>query len=190
MTSYDPRVAAAFDAVPRRDYLPAEVADQAGEDVPLSLGHRSTNSQPSTVAAMLELLGVATGDRVLDVGAGSGWTTALLAHLTGPEGRVTGVELVPELVEQAAARLEGSGMPWATVHPALPGVLGWPDSGPYDRILVSAMATSVPSELTDQLADRGRMVLPVRGRMIVVERHGDEVKQWTAEGHYRFVPLR
>ena len=190
MTPAGDRVRAAFAAVPRRDYLPAHQVARADEDVPLRIGHDATSSQPSTVATMLELLDPRPGDRVLDVGAGSGWTTALLAHLVGPTGQVVGVELVPELVAEAAVRLRRSGMRWLTVEVPAPGVLGHPAQAPYDRVLVSAMARSLPRELVDQLADGGRMVVPVAGRMVVVERHGDEVTERAAPGGYRFVPLR
>lgn len=190
MTSPRSRVEAAFADVPRAAYLPAALVGRAGEDVPLPIGHGATSSQPSTVAGMLELLEVHPGQRVLDVGAGSGWTTALLAHLVGPDGSVLGVELVPQLVEAAAARLEDSGMPWAGIEVAAPGVLGRPGEGPFDRILVSAMSSQVPEELVGQLSGSGRLVLPVAGRMTVVDRDGDEVRIHRAPGHYRFVPLR
>ena len=90
-------VAAAFEAVPRKGFLPSHARSRASFDGPITIGHGQTSSQPRTVAAMLRLLEVRPGDRVLDVGSGSGWTTALLAHLTGPKGVVIGVELVPEL---------------------------------------------------------------------------------------------
>lgn len=190
MSSPRSRVAAAFDAVPRRDHLPAHQVPHADKDVPLRIGHGATNSQPSTVAAMLELLDARPGHRVLDVGAGSGWTTALLGHLVGPQGRVVGVELVPALVASARPRLERSGMPWATIEAPAPGVLGSPEQGPYDRVLVSAMADELPHALADQLAEGGRMVVPVAGRMVVAERSGGRVRERTAPGYYQFVPLR
>ncbi|MFX0537432.1 protein-L-isoaspartate O-methyltransferase family protein [Ornithinimicrobium sp. Y1847] len=190
-TSARGRVARAMEVVPRVDFLPPEARDQAHEDVPLRIGHGATNSQPSTVAAMLELLDACPGHRVLDVGAGSGWTTALLAHLVGGEGSVLGVELVPELAADAQDRVSRSRMPQARVVPAVTGVLGWPTEGPYDRILVSAMAETTPTELVDQLADDGaRMVAPVDGRMLVVDRDGGRTRRWEAPGYYRFVPLR
>jgi protein-L-isoaspartate(D-aspartate) O-methyltransferase len=182
------RVAAAFAAVPREEFLPEGSRRDAAYDGPIPIGHGQTNSQPSSVATMLRLLDVRRGQRVLDVGAGSGWTTALLAHLVGPSGRVVGVELVPELAawgEQNVRRTSGA---WASVREAAPDVLGVPELAPYDRILVSAEAGRVPGELLGQLADPGRMVLPAAGVMTVVDRTGggDEI---TEHGHYRFVPL-
>jgi protein-L-isoaspartate(D-aspartate) O-methyltransferase len=182
------RVSAAFDAVPREEFLPAGSRSQASYDGPLPIGHGQTNSQPRSVAAMLRLLDVRDGQRVLDVGAGSGWTTALLAHLVGPAGLVVGVELVPELAvwgEQNVRRTSGD---WASVREAEPGVLGVPAEGPYDRILVSAEPGRIPGELLDQLGDPGRMVLPVAGVMTVVER-AEGRDRITEHGHYRFVPL-
>lgn len=184
------RVVAALRAAPRAAYLPADLRHRAEEDIPLPLGHGATNSQPSTVTAMLELLDPRPGDRVLDVGAGSGWTTALLAHLVGPRGEVLGVELVPDLARVAAGRIAAAGLTWARVEVPAPGVLGAPQRSPFDRILVSAMAGQVPQPLVDQLADRGRMVAPVQGRMLVLDRDGDEVRRREAPGRYRFVPLR
>lgn len=182
-------VVAAMTAVDRRAFLPADQRAHADEDRPLPLGLGQTNSQPSTVAAMLRLLQVPPGARVLDVGAGSGWTTALLAHLVGPAGRAVGVELEPELAARAAEAVRGTGMPWADVQVARPGVLGRPEDGPYDRILCSASPRRLPGELVDQLADGGRLVLPVGGEMCLVERQGDRVVR-TGHGSYRFVPLR
>ena len=182
-------VQAAMDAVPRQGFLPRRDRARAGYDGPIRIGHGQTNSQPRTVAAMLGLLETHEGDRVLDVGSGSGWTTALLAELTGPSGSVLGVELVPELAEWGASNLARTAYDWASIRAATPGVLGLPDSAPYDRILVSAEATSLPQPLVDQLAEGGRMVVPVRGTMRLVVRHGGDVEV-SRHGSYRFVPLR
>src|SRR5258708_5095943 len=95
----DDRVDEAFQNVPRRNFLPPDLADRAAVDAPLPIGFGQTNSQPYTVGLMLEWLDVQPGNKILDVGAGSGWTTALLAYLTGPKGKVVAVEKVPELVE-------------------------------------------------------------------------------------------
>jgi protein-L-isoaspartate(D-aspartate) O-methyltransferase len=181
------RVADAFAAVPRRDFLPPHQRRFAGQDAPLDLGHGVTNSQPTAVRNMLSLLSVAPGHRVLDVGAGSAWTTALLAHLVGETGEVVGVERLPEILEMGRTHL-GSRFPWASLHQALAGELGWPPGAPYDRVLVSAAASSLPLTLLEQLHVGGVMVVPVQGEMLRVTRTDAEP---VVEGHgrYSFVPL-
>jgi protein-L-isoaspartate(D-aspartate) O-methyltransferase len=99
------------------------------------------------------------------------------------------VELVPELARCAAENVAGYDLPWATVRPADPAVLGVPSEGPYDRILVSAGADEVPSELVDQLAVGARMVIPVAGEMLVVERRPEGEVEVSGHGYYSFVPL-
>lgn len=181
-------VQAAFAAVSRAAFLPADARRRADFDGPILIGHEQTSSQPRTVEAMLRLLAPELGQRVLDVGAGSGWTTALLAHLVGPTGSVRGVERIPELATWAAANVRAAGCRNASVVTAAPGVLGLPDHAPYDRVLVSARTDEVPPALLDQLADPGRLVLPVRSTMTLVERR-DGSDRVTEHGTYRFVPL-
>jgi len=177
----------AFAAQPRADFLPAHARSQASYDGPVRIAAGQTNSQPRTVADMLRLLDLRPGQRVLDVGSGSGWTTALLAHLVGPTGEVLGVELVPELVAFGRANLAATDQPWASITQATAGVLGLPDQAPYDRILVSAEPPELPAELVDQLTEDGIMVIPVAGTMLRVTNPGGHV---TRHGRYRFVPLR
>lgn len=180
-------VSAAFSAVPRAGFLPRRARRRAAYDGPIEIGHGQTNSQPRTVEAMLRLLDVRPGCRVLDVGSGSGWTTALLARLTGPTGEVLGLEVVPELVVTGSDNLRATGFGWASIEQAA-GSLGSPARAPFDRILVSAAARSLPEELVRQLADGGRLVVPVAGTMLLVVRWGDE-RVVTEHGSYRFVPL-
>jgi len=173
----------AFAACPRTDFLPEDQRRFARLDRPLPIGWGQTNSQPTTVRNLLTLLDVRPGQRVLDVGCGSAWTTALLAHLVGPDGEVVGVEIVPGLVTFGRSRL--GERPNARVRQALPGVLGLPDGAPYDRILVSAEARTLPVPLLDQLADDGVLVVPVDGILLEV-RQGPKVIE---RGRYAFVPL-
>ena len=182
----------AFAAVDRADFLLPRDRVDAGYDGPIAIGHGQTNSQPRTVRAMLELLEVDAGHRVLDVGSGSGWTTALLARLVGPSGTVLGVELVPELAEWGAENIAGQDAPRASIRPADPDVLGIPSEAPFDRILVSAAARSLPDELVAQLTDDGVMVVPVNATMTRVRRTGPSPSdvEITTHGSYSFVPLK
>src|SRR3954454_21691001 len=149
------RVAEAFAAMNREWFLPAAERKRAAFDGPLPIGHGQTNSQPRTVEAMLRLLEVKPGQKVLDVGCGSGWTTALLAHLTGPTGRVLGVELAPDLVDFGGANLDAVLLPRASSHEALPGVLGLLGAAPYHRTLVWAMARALPDGLVPNVHTGG-----------------------------------
>ncbi len=191
MTPED-RLDAAFAAVPRTLFLPPDQQRFAGLDRALPLGYGQTGSQPTTVRDMLRLLDLRSGQRVLDVGCGSGWTTALLAHLVGPDGEVLGVEVVPELVGFGRRNLAGCDYPWSSIRAAEPGVLGLPGSAPYDRVLVSAESGTVPRALVRQLLTDGVMVVPVAGRMAVVRRTDpdpDAEPEVELHGHYLFVPL-
>jgi protein-L-isoaspartate(D-aspartate) O-methyltransferase len=184
------RVAEAMRHVDRRGFLPRRLRRRADEDRPLPIGLGQTNSQPRTVAAMLRLLDLRPGHRVLDVGAGSGWTTALMADLVGPSGSVVGVELEPDLAAWAAQNVAVAGCANARVEVVQGGVLGWPSEAPYDRILVSAAARELPRELLDQLADDGVMVCVVGSTMLRVRRGPGGEPAVTEHGYYSFVPLR
>jgi protein-L-isoaspartate(D-aspartate) O-methyltransferase len=178
-------VEAAIASTPRERHLPENQRQYADLDRALPIGYGQTNSQPTTVRAMLRALLVEPGQRVLDVGSGSGWTTVLLARLVGPTGSVIGTERIQELTEMGRTALEAAELPWAQIRQADPDVLGYPDGAPYDRILVSAQGTAVPEELVKQLADDGLMVVPVSGRLLRVRRgHRPEDL-----GGYVFVPL-
>ncbi|WP_341359560.1 protein-L-isoaspartate O-methyltransferase [Georgenia sp. M64] len=187
MGDVDDRVRAAMRAVDRRGFLPRGQRRLAGSDQAVLIGHGATCSQPSTVETMLTMLAPRPGDRCLDVGAGSGWTTALLAHLVAPGGSVVGVEIEPALVGSARANLVAAGYPDVRVTQADPDRLGLPGEAPFDRILVSAEARELPHELLAQLTDGGLMVVPVRGDLLAVDARGDVLDR---HGTYSFVRLR
>ncbi len=153
-------IIAALRAIDRRNFVRPEMRQTAYADTPLPLGYGSTISQPTVVAFMLELLAPATGEWVEDIGSGSGWTTALLAYLVGPTGRVIGVERVPELVLFGQKNLAKYQLPQAEIHQA-GQMIGEPASAPFDKILLSAATTRVPSSLLDQLKSPGTLVLPI-----------------------------
>jgi len=172
----------------RENFLPPDVRHLADADHPVMIGWNATNSQPSTVARMLALLDVQPGDRVLDVGSGSGWTTAILSTLAGEEGTVIGVELVPQLVSYGRERLAETEAR-AEIREAIPGTLGLPEEAPFDRILVSAQASTVPTQLEAQLAEGGRLVVPIAGLMTVVDMREGAPHRREDAGIYSFVPL-
>lgn len=188
MDSTFERVNNAMNRVIRADFLPDYIKHLAAYDGPLTIGENQTNSQPYTVATMLRLLDVQPGHKVLDVGAGSGWTTALLAHLVGKSGQVLGVERHAKLIERAQPALELYNDGQAEIRLAARGVLGLPEEAPFNRILVSAEARRMPDALVEQLTDGGVMVIPVAGKMLRVVRRGDKTETST-HGFFRFVPL-
>jgi len=152
-----PRVRAALAAVPRHAFLPPEEQASAYDNYPRPIGYGQTISQPYIVALMTELLDPAPGDRVLEVGTGSGYQAAVLSRLVA---EVYTVETVPELADAARDRLARMG--YANVHVRLgDGASGWPAFAPYDGVIVTAAAPEIPPALLDQLAPGGRMVIPV-----------------------------
>lgn len=152
----DARVLAALRSVPRHAFVAEAYRDLAYDDTPLPIGSRQTISQPYIVAAMTELARIAPGDKVLEIGTGSGYQTAVLAALGAD---VYSVEIVPELARSARARLAALGYA-ANVREG-DGYAGWPEAAPFDAIVVAVAPQSVPGPLREQLAIGGRMVIPV-----------------------------
>ena len=153
----DRRVLAAFRAVPRALFVPAEAAPQAYLDAPVRIPHGQVTTQPSLIAAMVAALGLTGGERVLEVGTGLGFQTAILARLAR---MVVSVERFADLAAQARANLTAAGVGGVTVVVG-DGTLGVPEHAPYQAIGVAAAAPRVPGPLVEQLADGGRLVHPV-----------------------------
>jgi protein-L-isoaspartate(D-aspartate) O-methyltransferase len=186
-----PRVLDAASRLDRGRFVPPELRHDADADWPLPIGFGQTISQPFVVAYMTERLGLEGDERVLEVGTGSGYQTALLALLAR---QVHSVEIIPELAERArAVLLDELGLANVSLRVG-DGALGWPEEAPFDRILVGAAGPDVPLPLVEQLARGGRMILPVGpgpwGQVLkVVERSADgEVRELDALP-VRFVPL-
>ena len=182
------RIIAAFDKVDRAGFVVPEHRGHPYVDIPLPIGCCQTISQPYTVAFMLELLSPKEGERILDVGSGSGWTAALLSKIVGQKGFVYGVERVPELVRFGRDNVERAGIKNTEIVQA-GDELGLKEKAPFDRILVSASAQELPAELVGQLKAGGTMVIPV-GRAVwkVVRKPAGKTDVEKFEG-FAFVPL-
>jgi len=155
----DPRVLEAMAAVPREYFVPSEERDRAYEDRALAIAEHQTISQPYIVAIMTEALGVGPHDKTLEVGTGSGYQAAILARLTDC---LHTIERLESLAEAAEQRLSALGITGVQFHYG-DGSLGWPEAAPYDRIIVTAAAPSVPPALVEQLAEGGVLVIPLGG---------------------------
>ncbi len=177
-----------FKLVHRKDFLKSGDSRYAEIDAPIPIGYGQTNSQPSTVRQMLAWLDVHDGQKVLDVGSGSGWTTALLSRLVGPSGHVYAVEIVPELVEFGRDNCRRIDVKNAEFYEA-GSSYGLPQYSPYDRILVSAAANSLPLEIIDQLVIGGKAVIPVMDDILEVYKIGGKRFDIVKHPGYIFVPL-
>ncbi len=192
----DARVRAAFGRVSREDFVRGEFRRYADRDAPLPIGEGQTISQPFVVALMLQELNVQPGEKVLEIGAGSGFQTALLCELAAqpdaPHGAtVYAIERSSALAQQAQTVLADLGYsPHLRVGD---GALGWPEAAPYDAIVVSAAAEHVPRPLWEQLADGGRMILPIgpewEGQDLWLIRKHNSSMTIKRMGGVRFVPL-
>lgn len=178
----------AFYAIDRKDFVPKEYLNEVYEDYPLPIGHGQTISQPTTVAFMLELLAPKKREKILDIGTGSGWTTALLSHIVGSEGEVFGVEIIPELVELGRKNIKKYNFKHTKILLADSEKIGYSREAPFDKILVSASAESVPEELIEQLKDGGIMVIPIRDSVWQIKKIGNKINIKKFIG-FTFVPL-
>src|SRR5437016_288343 len=184
----DAAVLAAMTAVPRHEFVPPELRSHAYDDLPLPIGGGQTISQPYMVAAMTAALHLQPGDRVLEIGTGCGYQAAVLSRLVK---EVFTIERRPELAASASATLARLGSPNVHVHCG-DGTLGLPELAPFDAILVAAAAPAPPQPLLAQLAEGGRMIIPVgdsdNQELQLIEKRGGKFSTKMLEG-CRFVPL-
>lgn len=178
----------AFDDVPRHRFVPSGVQHRAYEDTALPIGQGQTISQPWVHARYLESLGLTGRERVLEIGTGSGFQTALLTKLAG---QVFSIERIGALAEQARLNLKACGIE-SVVQRVGDGTLGWPEFAPFDAILVGAASPEVPQPLLDQLAVGGQLLIPIGGReeqqLLRIRRTAEGLERQTLEA-MRFVPL-
>jgi protein-L-isoaspartate(D-aspartate) O-methyltransferase len=186
---HDPHVLDAMETVPRHEFVPEDCLALAYSDGPLPIGYGQTISQPYIVAVMTELLELQPGDKVLEIGTGSGYQAAILAELTD---NVYTVEIIPELAEAARTRLERLG--YSTIETLnADGYYGWAEYAPYDVIIVTAAPDHIPQPLVDQLEDGGRMVIPVgpvgwyQTLWLITKENGET--EYHNKGGVQFVPL-
>lgn len=183
----DARVLQAMEAVPRHEFVPKGSISQAYDDHPLHIGHGQTISQPYIVALMSEVLQLEQSDRVLEIGTGSGYQAAVLAELVD---EVYSIEIVEPLGTEAAERLKRLGYDNVNVRIG-DGYKGWPEKAPFDAVIVTAAPETVPQALVEQLAEGGRMVLPVgvgiQELLLVEMKNGKAVERHITS--VRFVPM-
>ena len=184
------RIISAFRKIKRVDFVREQEKKYANIDEPLPIGEGQTISQPLTVAFMIELLRPEPGNKILDVGYGSGWTTALLAEIIR-KGKIYGIEILPELKKFGEKNISKYNFIKKGVVELFEGdgSKGLPDKAPFDRILVSASAEEIPKALKEQLKENGRMVIPVRNSIYLIERKADKFRKKEFFG-FRFVPLK
>jgi protein-L-isoaspartate(D-aspartate) O-methyltransferase len=188
-----PPIIRAFEKVPRHEFVPENVRGYSYADQPLPIGFGQTISAPSMIAIMMETLDLRRGQRVLEIGAGSGYNAALLAEVVGKEGKVVTIERLEELAEFARENLRRTGYERIKVVVG-DGTLGYPQGAPWDRILVTACAPELPRPLIQQLAVGGKLGAPVgRQHMFqtwTIAEKGKEGKlKITEHGGCAFVPL-
>jgi len=186
----DPRVLEALRATPRHWFVPDAVAAHAYDDEPLPIGSDQTISQPYIVALMTELLALQPGEKVLEIGTGSGYQAAVLSEITP---HVFTIEIVPELARRAQETFDRHGYRTIQAREG-DGYAGWPEHAPFDAIVVTAAPPSVPPALLQQLAPEGRLCIPV-GRspqeqeLLVITKHADGTTSERAVAPVRFVPM-
>ncbi|MDO9231311.1 MAG: protein-L-isoaspartate O-methyltransferase [bacterium] len=185
----------AFSEISRVEFLPQDLEQEFMADVALPIGHGQTISQPKTIATILELLDSQRGQNVLDIGSGSGWTTALLCYIVGKKGHVIALERIEELMEWGKNNVKKyrnyvkDGEEGIAEFYLVDGKEGFSANAPYDRILVSASANVIPEELKNQLKVGGKMVIPVKNSLVYLEKRDENNFYKEEYPGYNFVPL-
>jgi len=189
-----PEIINAFYKIKREDFVLPQFKEEAEANYPLPIGYNQTISQPLTVAFMLELLQPKKGDKVLDIGSGSGWTTALLAEIVGENGKVFGIEIIPELKEFGEENTKKYNFVESkrAIFICGDGSKGLKDEAPFDKIHVGAAAAEIPKALLEQLKIGGRMVIPVGVEvqdMVLIEKISEKEYKEERYPGFLFVPL-
>ena len=181
----------AFSEIKRIEFIPKELESVAEVDVALPIGNGQTISQPLVVAFMLELLDPQRDQKILDVGSGSGWTTALLSYIVGNEGKVFGIENINELKEFGEENVEKYGFIKKGIVRIIQGdgSKGLPEEAPFDRILVSASTDKIPQALKDQLKIGGKLVIPIGSSVVYLEKKSETEFDKEEFPGFIFVPL-
>lgn len=186
-----PRIIDAFRKIDRADFVPDDLKSEAYINAPLPIGRGQTISQPLTVAFMLELLQPKEGEKILDIGSGSGWQAALLAHVVGLKGKVFAIELIPELMEFGKENVAKYNFIKKGIVKFLcvDGSKGLPEEAPFDKIIAAATSEKIPEAWKKQLKVGGRLVTPVGSSIWLLAKIGkDKFKEKEFPG-FAFVPL-
>jgi protein-L-isoaspartate(D-aspartate) O-methyltransferase len=187
-----PRIIKAFKKIKRADFMPEDIKDSAEVNEAMHIGYGQTISQPLTVAFMLEQLQPEAGDNILDVGSGSGWTTALLAQIVGPGGKVTAIEIVPELKEFGEKNVAKYNFIEKGIAEFIctDGSKGYKKRAPFDRILASAaVQDKIPRAWKEQIKIGGRIVTPIRSSIWVLIKKSEKKFEEIEYPGFVFVPL-
>ena len=188
-----PEIIEAFRKVPRHGFVPTNLRDYAYADQPLPIGYGQTISAPSMIAIMLDSLELKSGQKVLEIGAGSGYNAALIAEIVGQRGKVFTVERIAELAEFGRKNLKKTGYGWVQVVVG-DGTCGYKKEAPWDRILVTACAPEIPRPLVEQLEVGGKIAAPVGQHYmfqtwVVVHKRSEKETSTQGRGGCSFVPL-
>lgn len=186
-----PRIINAFRKIKRADFMPDNIKQLAEVNEALSIGQGQTISQPLTVAFMLEHLQPEAGDNILDIGSGSGWTSALLAQIVGSNGKITAIEIIPELKEFGEKNVAKYNFIKKGIVQFIctDGSKGYKEEAPFNRILASAAGNEIPKAWKEQLKIKGRIVAPVKNSIWVLIKKSKKEFEETEHPGFAFVPL-